>query len=101
MARRPPRFRPPRIPSRPAPRRPAAPGGRGRLGRRGLGPVRGGHNHVVLATAGVALFLGALWFGMVVIGDDNPVRSAIMAGVIVAIAAAGYVFTRQPATPRK
>lgn len=59
------------------------------------GPRRGGHNHVVLATAGLTLYLATLWLGVTVIGD-NPLRSAIMAGLIVAIATAGYVFTRQP-----
>jgi hypothetical protein len=100
MARRPPRFRPPRIPTRPTPRRAVPRGGTNRRGL-GLGPGSGRHSHAVLATAALGLFLVALWFGTVVIGDDNPIRSVIMAAVIVAIAAAGYVFTRQPAAPRE
>ena len=93
------RRMPPRRPSRRRPVRPVAlrRGSlrRGRTGGLGRDP-RGGHNHVVLATAGLALYFATLWFGVAIIGD-NAVRSAIMAGVIVAIAACGYVFTRQPA----
>ncbi len=57
--------------------------------------------HVILVSAGLALYLVVLWFGLVIIRDDNMVRTAIMAGLIVAIAAAGYVFTRQPTGPRR
>ena len=60
-------------------------------------PRRGGSRHLVLATAGLGLYLAALWFGIVVVGD-TPVRSALMAALIVAIAGTGYVFTRRPAT---
>jgi hypothetical protein len=42
--------------------------------------------------------LAALWLGIVVIGD-TALRSALMAALIVAIAAAGYIFTRQ--TPNR
>jgi hypothetical protein len=59
---------------------------------------RNGRSHLVLATMGVALYLTTLWFGIVVIGD-NPIRSALMAGLIVLIAAVGYVFTRRPVAP--
>jgi hypothetical protein len=45
------------------------------------------------------LYLAMLWLGVVVIGDTTQ-RSAVMAGLIVAIAAVGYIFTRQPAGPR-
>lgn len=93
------RRMPPRRPSRRRPSRPVAQRrGRSRAGLNGgLGrDPRGGHNHVILATAGLALFFVTLWFGVTIIGD-NAVRSAVMAGVIVAIAACGYVFTRQPA----
>jgi len=47
----------------------------------------------------LGLYLATLWFGIVVVGD-TPVRSALMAALIVAIAAAGYVFTRRPDPPR-
>jgi len=47
---------------------------------------------------GLGLYLAVLWLGIVVL-QDNPIRSALFAGLIVAIAAAGYVFTR-PRTPR-
>jgi len=36
--------------------------------------------------------------GIVVIGD-SVLRSAVMAGVILAIAVAGYLFTHRPSTP--
>ena len=49
--------------------------------------------HVVLVSAAVALYLATLWLGVAVI-QDTPVRSAVMAGLIVAIAATGYLFTR-------
>ncbi len=65
-------------------------------------PRPGGQiSHVVLVSAGLALYLVTLWFGLVVVRDDNMARVAIMAGLIVAIAAAGYVFTRQPTGPRR
>ena len=60
----------------------------------------GGRSHLVLAIMGLALFFALLWLGIVVLGD-NPLRSALFAGLIVAIAAAGYAFTRPPTTPRQ
>jgi hypothetical protein len=54
--------------------------------------------HVVLIAAGVGLYLTMLWMGMVVIGD-GAVRSALMSGLIVAIAATGYLFTRPQGPP--
>ena len=80
--RRPPRPRAPRLP--PGGRRPGSPGGR---------------PHAVLVAASAALYLAVLWLGVAVIGD-TPSRSALVAGLIVAIAATGYVFTRPPAPPR-
>ena len=75
-----------RLPHRP--RRRAEPGrGRSR---------RAGQRHLVLVTMGLGLYLAALWLGILIVGD-TPVRSAFMAGLIVAIAATGYVFTRRPA----
>lgn len=56
-------------------------------------------SHVVAISGGFMLYLAMLWLGVVVIRDTMP-HSAVMAGLIVAIAAVGYVFTRQPAGPR-
>jgi hypothetical protein len=53
-------------------------------------------SHLVLALAGLLIYFAILWFGVVVIGD-NATRSALMAGLIVLIAATGYVASRQPA----
>ena len=55
--------------------------------------------HALLLSGAVALYLAALWLGIVVIRDSLP-RSAVMAGVIVAIAAVGYLFTH-PAERRE
>ena len=52
-------------------------------------------SHLVLAFAGLLLYFAILWFGMEVIGD-NATRSSLMAGLIVLIAAVGYVAGRQP-----
>lgn len=49
--------------------------------------------HVVLIFAGLAIYLGVLWLGVAVL-EDTPLRSAAMAALILAIAAAGYIFTR-------
>jgi hypothetical protein len=70
--------------------RPSRPGG-------GRGPG-GDRRTIALVTMGIGLYLAILWLGVVVIGD-NPIRSALMAGLIVCIAAAGYVFTRRPGPP--
>jgi hypothetical protein len=59
---------------------------------------RDGFAHVVVISAGVALYLATLWLGVVVIGDTLG-RSAVMAALIVAIAGVGYVFTHQPTRP--
>lgn len=78
------RRRPPvKLPRRPRP----ADGGR-----------PGGRRHGALIAMGIALYLLVVWFGVVIIGD-NPVRSALFAAVIVAIAAIGYRFSR-PQTPK-
>lgn len=68
-----------------------------RLGRPGDNR-RGGHRHVILVSVGIGIYLAALCLGIVVIGD-TALRSALMAALIVAIAAAGYIFTRQ--TPNR
>ena len=52
-------------------------------------------SHVVLAFAGLLLYFATLWFGMEVIGD-NATRSSLLAGLVVLIAAVGYVASRQP-----
>ncbi len=75
-------------------RRPSAP--RRRVGRRRT--ALRGRSHVMLVTMGLALYLAILWLGIVVL-EDNPVRSALFAGLIVAIAATGYIFTRPPTPP--
>jgi hypothetical protein len=46
------------------------------------------------------IYFAILWFGIVVIGD-NATRSALMAGLIVLIAAVGYVATHQTAARDK
>jgi hypothetical protein len=46
---------------------------------------------------GLGVYLVTLWFGVFVVGD-TPLRSALMAALIVTIAGTGYVFTRRPAT---
>jgi hypothetical protein len=46
---------------------------------------------------GLGIYLLTLWFGVTVVGDTAG-RSAIMAGVIVGIAATGYVVNRRPAS---
>jgi hypothetical protein len=48
--------------------------------------------HALLISGAVALYLAVLWLGLVII-RDNLERSAVMAGLIVAIAVAGYLFT--------
>jgi hypothetical protein len=52
---------------------------------------------------GLGIYFLTLWFGITVIGD-NAGRSAVMAGVILAIAATGYVVTgrsKPPQSPRR
>lgn len=48
---------------------------------------------VVLISSGLAIYLATLWLGVAVI-RDTPLRSALMAGLVLGIAVAGYVFTR-------
>lgn len=59
---------------------------------------RDGFSHVIVVSGGVGLYLAMLWLGVVVIGDTLA-RSAVMAGLIVAIAGVGYLFTHQPTRP--
>ena len=54
----------------------------------------------LMSLAGLAIYFAILWFGIVVIGD-NVTRSALMAGLIVLIAAVGYVATHQTAARDK
>jgi hypothetical protein len=74
---------------------------RGTFGRRGpnLSFLRDLPGNLTVTLAGIGLYIFFLIFGVTVVGD-NAGRSAIMAGIIVAIAACGYVFTRQP-SPNK
>ena len=55
-------------------------------------------SQIVVVSGGIALYLAVLWLGVAVI-RDTPLRSAVMAGLIVGIAAVGYVFTRRPTPP--
>lgn len=75
---------------------------RGTFGRRGpnLAFLRDLPGNLPVTLAGVGLYIFFLIFGVTVVGD-NAVRSAIMSGIIVAIAACGYVFTRQPSPKDK
>jgi len=69
-------------------------------------PKPGGNSRfgpVAIISMGMGIYFVTLWFGITVIGD-NAGRSAIMAGVILAIAATGYVVSRRsrpPQSPRK
>lgn len=49
---------------------------------------------------GLGIYFLTLWFGITIIGD-NVGRSAVMAGVILVIAAAGYLFTGRSKPPRR
>lgn len=72
-----------------------APGHHGQERERGQ---RAPSKVLALGTVALTLYLGTLWLGIAIIGD-NPIRSALMAALIVAIAAVGYVFTNQPDAP--
>ena len=56
--------------------------------------------HAVLAASGLAIYFLVLWFGVTVVGDTVP-RSSLMAGLIVILAAMGYVTSRRPSPPDK
>jgi hypothetical protein len=49
---------------------------------------------------GIAIYLITLWFGVTVIGDTAG-RSAIMAGVILAIAVTGYLVSGRKRPPSR
>ncbi len=74
---------------------------RGTFGRRvpSLSTLKELPGNVPVALAGVGLYLFFVIFGVTVVGD-NAGRSAVMAGIIVAIAACGYVFTRRQPSPK-
>ena len=74
---------------------------RGTFGRRGLNLsfLRDLPGNLSVTLAGVGLYIFFLIFGVTVVGD-NAGRSAIMSGIIVAIAACGYVFTRRQPSPK-
>jgi hypothetical protein len=54
--------------------------------------------HAVLATSGLAIYLGTLWFGVTVVGDTVP-RSSLMAGLIVILAGMAYITSRPKSIP--
>jgi hypothetical protein len=54
--------------------------------------------HAVLATSGLAIYLGTLWFGVTVVGDTVP-RSSLMAGLIVILSGMAYITTRAKSVP--
>lgn len=57
-------------------------------------PDRGrgaGRRHVPIIAGALAGWFALVWFGVVVLGD-NPERSALMAGIVVALAVAGWTF---------
>lgn len=56
--------------------------------------------HAVLITAGLTIYLAVLWLGVTIL-QDTPLRSALMAALILAIAASGYRFTRPPPPGRR
>lgn len=85
MAQRRPRQR--QRPPGPPPRDPK-PGGSERFGT------------VALVSMGLGIYVLTLWFGITVVGD-NAGRSAVMAGVIVAIAAIGYFVNRRSDPPQR
>lgn len=70
--------------------------GRRSRGRRAPGVQR----YALLIAAGCAVYFGGLWFGVAVVGDTVP-RSIVMAGVILALAAAGYHSIRRPVERKK
>jgi len=49
---------------------------------------------------GLGIYFVTLWFGVTVVGD-NAGRSAIMAGVILAIAATGYYVSGRSKPPQR
>ena len=59
---------------------------------------QGERRHLAVVTMGLALYMLVLWFGVTIVGD-NVLRSAVMAGVILGIAATGYAVNRRPAAP--
>ena len=85
MAERRPRQR--RRPAGPPPRDPK-PGGNDRFGP------------VALVSMGLGIYFLTLWFGITVVGD-NAGRSAIMAGIILAIAATGYYVNGRSKPPQR
>ncbi|HEY7035789.1 MAG TPA: hypothetical protein VH482_30910 [Thermomicrobiales bacterium] len=56
--------------------------------------------HAVLAAAGLSIYFLVLWFGVTVVGDTVS-RSSLMAGLIVILAALGYVTSHRSPPPSK
>lgn len=57
---------------------------------RGIGPDAA-RRHVPIIAGALAGWFALVWFGVVVLGDDAG-RSALMAGIVVALAVAGWTF---------
>lgn len=49
---------------------------------------------------GLGIYFLTLWFGITVVGDNGG-RSAIMAGVVLAIATAGYLVNGRSKPPQR
>jgi hypothetical protein len=47
---------------------------------------------------GLAIYFATLWFGLTIVGDTAG-RSAVMAGVVLLIAATGFVVTNRGPKP--
>ncbi len=62
----------------------------GRQPDHGAGPD-GIRRHVAIVAGALAGWFALVWFGVVVLGD-NAGRSALMAGIVVALAVAGWTF---------
>jgi hypothetical protein len=55
---------------------------------------------IALISMGLGIYVLTLWFGITIVGD-NAGRSAIMAGVVLAIAATGYLVNGRAKPPRR
>lgn len=65
-------------------------------------PVPGGgrFSPVALVSMGLGIYFLTLWFGITIVGDSAG-RSAVMAGVILAIAATGYLVSGRSKPPQR
>jgi hypothetical protein len=55
---------------------------------------------IALISMGLGIYFLTLWFGITIVGD-NAGRSAVMAGVVLAIAATGYLVNGRSKPPRR